>query len=187
MQISTQISTQIILNQGELTEAIIEYIKARTDLPADSKFAVEFEDDVNSDLTAVVSITGSSAATGAPVVTPKAAAKPARAPKPAVVAAPAVNANVVATVEEQPNITANPEDRKDPNDPPFEVDPTTESEVVNTAEAKPAETPTGLGTSAATKIFPDANTSAPTPPAVEEPDPKVKAKSLFANLAKPTN
>lgn len=195
MKISTQISTQIILNQAELTEAIIEYIKARTDLPSDSKYAVDFEDDVANpnDLTAVVNITAATGGTVVPAAT--APSKPAktrnstpRATAPATVETAPVAEPVVTAAdpdvdtalvnESRANITANPEDRQDPDtaepltseDVPFDVD-----------------TPAASGAAPVTKIFAEAHTSAPPTPTEEEPDPATKVKSLFANLAKPAN
>lgn len=176
MKISTQITTQIVLNQAELTEAIIDYIKARTELPADSKFAVDFEDDTTTtpaDLTAVVNITGSTGATVAPVTT-KATRKVSAKAAPA--AAPA---EVETAPETTPNISAQPEDRKDPaveaaNDevsPPFD----TEVAVPNFNGAAPE---------AAVKIFPETGTSAPSLATQSEEPPK-PVKSLFANLTKP--
>lgn len=188
MQISTQISTQVILNQDDLTEAIIEYIKARTDLPADSKFAVDFEDDVVNphDLTAVVNITAATNTAAAPATTSKPATTPRKAKPAAATAAPAPVTTVVEQPVEQPNISAAPEDRQDPNqpeDPPFDVEePAKAAEIPVQAVVKSLDS----ATSSTPKIFPDTTTSAPTPK-IEEVDPAVKAKSLFANLSKPTN
>ena len=38
MQISTKISTQIVLSQDELKQAAIEFVKANTEVPADATF-----------------------------------------------------------------------------------------------------------------------------------------------------
>lgn len=188
MQISTKISTQIVLNQDEIKEAIIDFVKAKTTLPADAKFDVEFEDDLQGDLSAIVDIAANSTEVPVSAVVEALKAqqpKSTRAPK---VTAPKPQEPVAET--EKPNISENPEDRQDPanpEDPPFDVDPPADGTAVQDPPQteKPAETPAPV-VAAAPKIFPQTGTSAPTPP-VEEPDPATKAKSLFANLTKPTN
>jgi len=188
MQISTKISTQIVLSQDELKTAAIEFIKTRTEVPADATFEVDFADDTADTnlLTAIIDITGTIAAVTS-------AEKPARKPR-ADKSKPAEEPNVATTVteanvntttmsevleaagvtvgeEEKPNISTSPEDRQDPADskPPFEIDPPDFSATKKAG------------------IFGQTETSAPVIPNPEpEVDPATKAKSLFANLSKPT-
>lgn len=179
MQISTKISTQIVLSQDELKEAAIDYVKARTEVPADATFEVDFADDQKGDLTAIIDITGTTlvAADKPKPTRPRATPKPKDEPKDGTKEEePVVEAQ--GEPEPEPALRTDPENRQDPNnpDPPSEEEPPFETEKpVEKVEVKPTS-----------KIFPDTTTSAPTPPKAE-PDPAVNVKSLFANLSKPTN
>lgn len=183
MQISTKVSTQVILSQDELKAAAIEFVKTNMEVPTDAAFEVDFADDVKGDLTAIIDITGTISSAPAPKA--KASTRAAKATPAQVKPAEA------ADTATQANISASPEDRQDPDaTPPFEVDP--EPETQPEPEAAQAEEPAPAPAAAAAndskpatpKIFPDTSSSAPVPPKAEE-DPTVKAKSLFANLTRP--
>jgi hypothetical protein len=174
MQISTArvvTVTQVILNQDELKEAVLAFIKAKVELAAapDAKIDVEFADDDKGDLAGFIDITSTAGDLPAekPAPTTKPASKP-RSTKPIPAPAPLP----AATIEAAPE----PEVK---DEPPFDVDPPKPetAPVQEPAKAKPV--------TATTKIFPDVSTSAPPPPPAAEVDPTVKAKSLFANLGKP--
>lgn len=183
MQISTKISTQVILSQNELKEAAIEFVKNRTDVPADAKFEVDFADDERADLTAIIDISG----TMLPTANDKPSTGRTRAPKadkPATTTtqtAPPPAETPVETPPETPVVTeettpATPEQTGDVSDSPL---PDDEKVVETTKQVIPATTsPIG-------RIFPDIKTSAP--PVKEEEDAGDKVKSLFANFTKPTN
>jgi hypothetical protein len=181
MQISTMISTRVILSEAELKEAAIEFVKARTEVPADATFAVDFEDDNAGDLTAVVDITGTAGSAG---TTTPAADKPkaTRSPKTTVTKTPEPAAETKA--EEPPFVEdlVSIEEAKVIEQLKVEE---TQAEEVQVAEPQPENAK--VETKSIGRIFPETSTSAPPAPPPEEVDPAVKAKSLFANLSKPTN
>lgn len=185
MQISTKVSTQVILTQDELKEAAIEFVKARTPVPSDATFVVDFADDQRGDLTAIIDITGTMLDTGGK-------SRSSRAEKPKTAVVNTAPAPATTPVEEKPNISSNPENRVDPGNQD-EPENTAEEPLVDETGSAPqtpaTTTPAAeVGSTPATggplKIFPNLHSSAPTPPKPEE-DPTVKAKSLFANLTKP--
>lgn len=177
MQISTMISTRVILSEAELKEAAIEFVKSRTEVPTDATYVVEFEDDHDGDLITFVDITGTAGSTGP--VTP-AADKPKATRGPKTIKTPELVAETIQTVAETQT-----------EDLPFVEDVAKIVEQLKVEETQAAEAEAEPETPKAEtkplgRIFPDATNSAPVLP-VEEVDPTVKAKSLFANLTKPTN
>jgi hypothetical protein len=152
-----QISTQVVLSEIELKEAAADYVRANMVLAENSEISVEFVDSEAGELTAVVLV---SSGGSAPAKSVKAAEKPAPAPKKDKPRREPVKAEAK---EEAKAAISTGEERKAPDDePPFEV------EAPKTAP----------------KIFPDASTSAPA--SLPQPDVSATAKSLFANLIKPT-
>jgi hypothetical protein len=163
-----KISTQVTLNQKELDEAVVAYVADKMGLQENAEVTVEFVDDDRNkgELQAIVNI---SAGGEAPT---KPAAKAAPAPKRERAKAERVKAEAeqpkaaITSTPEGENVKAaisTGEERKAPDDePPFAV------EAPKTAP----------------KIFPDASTSAPA--SLPQPDVSATAKSLFANLIKPT-
>lgn len=179
MQISTMISTRVILSEAELKEAAIEFVKSRTEVPTDATYVVEFEDDHDGDLITFVDITGTAGSTG-PVTPAADKPKATRAPKTTVTKAPEP---VVETLQ----LVA----ATQTEDLPFVEDVAKIVEQLKVEETQAAEAEAELETPKVEtkplgRIFPDTTNSAPVLP-VEEVDPTVKAKSLFANLSKPTN
>lgn len=172
MQIQSRVATVITLNQDEIDQAVIEFVKSRTTLGADAKFKVEYDDAVEgNDLTATVSVDA--------IVEQESEFDKFKAPvKPR---GPRIVRNSEKTQPEPEapapltSQQASEPDKVKPNDPPFDPDP----------PKTPAE-PAAETVPPTTKIFTQTESSAPPTPAAEEPDPATKAKSLFANLAKPS-
>lgn len=200
MQISTRVvsSTQIILNQDDISAAIDAFVRAQASISDDAKVDIDFKGalEASSEISVEVISESLEGAVGNQV---RERGKPApgsgrtRRTKEEIAedeeAEKAERAGNEPTpepvAETKPNISATPEDRQDPaveepaaevvetkaDEPPFEPD-----NAVEETEPKPT---TGLS------IFTSTKTSAPPAPVAEEPTPEVKAKSLFANLTKP--
>ena len=170
MQIST--STRIVLSQDELKEAAFAFVMAK--MPTmDAKYTVEFEDDDNGDLTAVINIQsedGSDLAKPEPKKTRGRKASSVKAAEPVV----EVDAEDDAKDEYSEGSQEPTEDSA--TEAPEETD--TKEETADEAPVA-AEAPSN-------KIFPDIGTSAPATAKPETP-PAASPKSLFANLTKPVN
>lgn len=177
MQISTQM--KVVLTQEELKRAAIDYVMNSLGKEEDvNNFTVEFEDDSKGDLTAIINIE-TSEDDGAGREEKKVVRRGRRTKaqieednkKAAVEAAEAAQSSE-STAEEpkeaKPSISTDPENRQEVQEEP----------------AKPVEE---TATSNVTKIFPDNISSAAPSTPVPEVDPAVAAKSLFANLTKPTH
>jgi hypothetical protein len=176
MKISTQISKQIILSQEELREAAINFALTQTELPG-SSIKVEFEDDDNGDLTAIINVKAEDVGEQDE---PKVAAKPRGRPRkePAAVAAPVQQEIIQTTVAPPEAMTEAAADVPwIQNLPPVQEAPVADEKPVN---ATPVELPEKKNA-----IFPDIKSSAPV--AQGAPVAVGNAKSLFANLTKPTH
>ncbi|RWB40479.1 MAG: hypothetical protein EOQ44_25410 [Mesorhizobium sp.] len=194
-----QIKMQAVLAQSELEEAVRLYV--RQELPAadGQNITVEFEDDKNGNLTAIVVIDnaegGEAPATAnqKPKTTRKKAAAPATAP------AEQASEQKTAEIYEQSESAAEAaqdlpwkeDEPKDPGEAQTTIVAEAEKPVTQPNEI-PAETAKLFTTSepaaapaATNKIFPDPDSSA-APSAPPKIDPAAQAKSLFANLTKPT-
>jgi hypothetical protein len=208
MKISTklQIHTHIVLTQDELRDVITDHIKTRIelDLPVDAEFVIDFADDDAGDLTALIDITSTaemneSSRNQVPnakrgpykikTVDPKTATSKPRTPTQS-------EKSETPETPEEPKTEAGVQVEAEEDDIPFDPDSPKKDVAVAVAVAVPEKvepaTPEDEAIAMAPhqttkRIFAQTTTSAP--PAVPELDldPTVKAKSLFANLAKPTN
>lgn len=181
MKISTQISTQIVLSEEELREAVIAFVTANAEVPENPEFTVDFEDPNGDNLEAIVNIKGGIEAVGKP-----AKPKQTRTRK-------SNNAGALVTVEaavaaaeanqEQEAVASEPEseivqETAADDTPPFVVDEPAAGVIA--AEPEPE---TKLPDPVKSSIFPDLKSSVASTPPAPAPAPNA-AKSLFANLVK---
>jgi hypothetical protein len=158
-----QINMQIVLSQAEIKDAINAFVRQEVPIQEAQSINVDFADDDAGNLTAIVVVDKGADASDAKVKGSK--IKLARKP-------PAI-AEVADAPEEQPIVALPPpEDVIDSSDVPFDVD------------VKPE--PVKEGIHITPKIFTTVTSSAPELADPSE-NPVPAAKSLFANLARPTN
>lgn len=178
-----QIKMQAVLSQLDLEEAVRLFVRQEFPAAADQNITVTFEDDKEGNLTALAVVDNAAGGAEPASQKPKATGRGKKAA--------AAAATVAADAKEDEN-QAQEEGQQAPWEDPAN---TAEAEAHETAVAAheadrnttiAAETAVPQTTGATTKIFPDLTSSAA--PATPKPavDPASAAKSLFANLTKPT-
>lgn len=164
------INMQIVLNQLEMEEAIRNFVRTEVPVAEDQNITVIFEDDKDGNLQAIVVVERGGVVIDEPK--PAKATRTRKTNTPVKAAAPEPETEEDAIEAEQAEQAAETTVAAMTQDEP---------ETVSNGEAKSAD-PAPVNPM---KIFPETGTSAPvTHKAVE---PTVAAKSLFANLVKPTH
>jgi len=185
MQISTQVmtTTRIILNQKEIEDALIAYLRSKTEIPNNVKFDIDIGDNADKELEGEITIFGGS---DIPFDSPFTEdTKPAAEPKRRGGKGTQAETRQTFTVPDEQEAVEDTDGKTTGETRQVELpatvaanEPKPDAPKVET-EAKPAMI--------TAKIFPDPATSAAYTPVPAEPSPEVKAKSLFANLVKPAN
>ncbi|AZO48038.1 hypothetical protein [Mesorhizobium sp. M4B.F.Ca.ET.058.02.1.1] len=176
-----QIKMRAVLSQAELEEAVRLFVRQELPSATDQNITVTFEDDKDGNLTAAVDIDSADGGE-APSQKPKTTRKKAiQGAKDATVVAEQASeekpAETTANVQEESESAADAS-----KDLPWKEDAAgTDQPIVK--EDKPVTQPNEIPAET-TKIFPDAVSSAA--PSAPKPDTAAAAKSLFANLTKPT-
>ncbi|RUX60175.1 hypothetical protein [Mesorhizobium sp. M7A.F.Ca.CA.002.12.1.1] len=177
-----QIKMQAVLAQLELEEAVRLFVRQEFPAAADQNITVTFEDDKDGNLTALAVVDNAVGGAEPAGQKPKTTGRGKKAAAAAATVAADVKEDEIEQTENQVESTEVAEAGEQTaaaaggpdNTPPFDVD-----------ETKTAQ-PNEVQASAPLKIFPDLTSSAA--PSTPKPatDPAVAAKSLFANLTKPT-
>jgi hypothetical protein len=172
-----KISTQIVLNQDELTEAVVAYVTAQGFVPEGASTEVGFDMGLSDGASSTVTIDAGEEAKDEKKSDTPAKPKATRAPrKPAAAAAEPVVEPVVLT-----EVLAKDE-------LPWKEDQAEADAVEEEKEltgAKTAQEIPDAPKAAAPAIFANAKSSAA--PETPKPSPVMSAKSLFANLTPPAN
>jgi hypothetical protein len=172
-----KISTQIVLNQDEMTEAVLAYVVAQGFVPEGATTEVAFDMGLSDGASSTVTIDAGEEAKGEKKSESQAnKPKVTRAPrKPAAAAVETVGGQQSQEPVSEPLAATDNggEGQTQAEEPPFDVD--TPAEVKEDAPAK----------TTAPAIFANAKSSAA--PETPKPSPVMSAKSLFANLSPPAN